>query len=696
MKKVFAFILLLAFIAVGEFIYQNTSTSPSLAANVADFRDGNIMSDYVMSNKNTMTEAQIQAFLKSKNPCNDGDWDKYAYYTNQGYQYNWRDGHFVCMADESFNGESAARIIWQAAQDYNINPQVLIVLLQKEQGLVTDTWPNWSHQYRSATGYGCPDTAACDSQYFGFKNQVRNAANFYRAHLDNNRNWNWGYDVGWNSILYSPNCSSRKSVYIENKATAALYIYTPYTPTQEVLNAGYGTTPGCSAYGNRNFWLYFTDWFGSTQYGLPSCDSAVANVACVWRFRDNNNNAEFLTASIEERDLIAYTSTEWSFVGLAFYAFDKPVADSIPVYRVYQPNLGRHFYTSNTSEKDSVLSQDQSNILEGVVFHVYPSTTSTSTAYPIYRSFNNSSGHFYTFNPSATNMDEGVRFATPSGVVSVPLPPSGSINVHRLIGANSTDHFYTASIAENDAAVKQSGYKYEAIAFYASDAVSTPIYRLYNRINGDHYYTKYEDEKTQLVNTPVWISEEIAFYIDEKTPPVYQYYNNVNGDHFYTSGVAEALSISNKYPWQYNRIAFGSDQDSDTSQPLYRLYSPIYGHFYTTNFSEILANVNISGWMFEGTAWRVNTVQTNTPIYRLFNPSTNMHLFTRSTEEKDYVSSKDSFIFEGIAFYASDAPTQTPVYRLYGTKHFYTTNLQEKINAVNSGRWLDEGVAWYI
>jgi hypothetical protein len=31
------------------------------------------------------------------------------------------------------------------------------------------------------------------------------------------------------------------------------------------LNAGYGTGDGCGAYGNRNFWAMFTDWFGSTQ-----------------------------------------------------------------------------------------------------------------------------------------------------------------------------------------------------------------------------------------------------------------------------------------------------------------------------------------------------------------------------------------------------------------------------------------------
>jgi len=71
--------------------------------------------------------------------------------------------------------------------------------------------------------------------------------------------------LGNNSIKWSPNDSCGSStVYIQNLATAALYDYTPYRPNQASLSAGYGTGDSCSSYGNRNFYLYFTDWFGST------------------------------------------------------------------------------------------------------------------------------------------------------------------------------------------------------------------------------------------------------------------------------------------------------------------------------------------------------------------------------------------------------------------------------------------------
>lgn len=238
-------------------------------ATLDGFEAGRIMDDAVMSNKNTMSEAQIQSFLKSKNSCNDSDYAKYQRYTNAGYSYHWENGHFVCMADENFNGESAAHIIWQAGQDYTINPQVLIVLLQKEQALVTDTWPN-SRQYEIATGYACPDNAPCNTEYYGFKNQVRKAASLFRTVLDGG--WS-NYPVGVNYVQYNPNpdCGG-SNVNIQNRATSSLYRYTPYQPNGAALAAGWGSSP-CGAYGNRNFYNYFTSWFGSARSSFQPMSS---------------------------------------------------------------------------------------------------------------------------------------------------------------------------------------------------------------------------------------------------------------------------------------------------------------------------------------------------------------------------------------------------------------------------------------
>lgn len=231
------------------------------ANQLAQFKPGNIMSDFVMSNYTSMNKEQIQQFLKSKNHCNNRNIQEAKKYPNM--RYNIRDGHFVCMADELFNGETAAHIIWQAAQDYKINPQVLIVLLEKEQSLITDTWPNHI-QYQSATGYGCPDSTpgVCNNQFYGFKNQVRSAAKLFRQVL--NGGWT-NYPLGDNYIQYNPNEKCGGSIVrIENRATSALYRYTPYQPNPAAIAAGYGTVH-CGAYGNRNFYLYFQKWFGPTN-----------------------------------------------------------------------------------------------------------------------------------------------------------------------------------------------------------------------------------------------------------------------------------------------------------------------------------------------------------------------------------------------------------------------------------------------
>jgi hypothetical protein len=252
-------------VAVG--ILVNLSYPGSVSA-IAGWNAGNIIDDGVFTNKDTMTPTSIQAFLQSKVPVCD-TWGEQTSEFGGGTRREWGEarGYFppyTCLRDYSENGKLASQIIYDAAQEFSINPQVLIVLLQKEQGLVTDTWPTQG-QYRSATGYGCPDTAPCDSQYYGLTNQLRWAARMFRAILNDSPTWYTPYELGNSYIQYNPSSSCGGSnVNIENSSTQALYNYTPYQPNQGALDAGWGTAP-CGAYGNRNFYLYFVSWFGSVR-----------------------------------------------------------------------------------------------------------------------------------------------------------------------------------------------------------------------------------------------------------------------------------------------------------------------------------------------------------------------------------------------------------------------------------------------
>ena len=249
-------------------LYLIYTSRDQASAHLDGFDPGNIMSDFVMGNKSTMTEAQINNFLHSKNPCNKAYDDEVKYWQGQGYIYGISGNRVLCMADDKFDGESAAHIIWQAAQDYSINPQVLIVLLEKEQSLVTDPWPN-HRQYASATGFDCPDTGGCDPRGAGFKNQVRKAAALFREVLDGGWSNYPAYTTQF--IYYNPNTGcGGTNIYIQNRATSALYRYTPYQPNAAALAAGTGTGDSCSSYGNRNFYNLFTEWFGDARVSVDN------------------------------------------------------------------------------------------------------------------------------------------------------------------------------------------------------------------------------------------------------------------------------------------------------------------------------------------------------------------------------------------------------------------------------------------
>jgi uncharacterized protein with LGFP repeats len=253
---------------------------PANAANGADFNPGFIISDGVFYDSKTMTAAQIQSFLNAKVPsCTSGYTCLRSYRETTASQTAKNEG---CAAYAGQASESAAAIIFKVGVSCGINPKVFLALLEKEQGLVTGTHPTASI-YRKATGFGCPDTSVCDSQYYGFFNQVYQAAWMFKKYQA--RPASRGYVAGrYNTIAWSPNsaCGS-SSVYIQNQATAGLYLYTPYRPNAAALANMYGTGNSCSTYGNRNFWRLFTDWFGSTgslatSASLASLDTTTSGL----------------------------------------------------------------------------------------------------------------------------------------------------------------------------------------------------------------------------------------------------------------------------------------------------------------------------------------------------------------------------------------------------------------------------------
>lgn len=135
----------------------------------------------------------------------------------------------------------ASQIIYEAAQNYSLNPKFLLVTLQKEQSLVTDDSPT-QRQLDWATGFavcdGCYLTDPKLVKYKGFGKQVDGAAGIIR----------WYYDNQSNPIVKKKDSPVRidgQDVTPGSWATAFLYTYTPHL------------------HGNQNFWHIWNTWFTS-------------------------------------------------------------------------------------------------------------------------------------------------------------------------------------------------------------------------------------------------------------------------------------------------------------------------------------------------------------------------------------------------------------------------------------------------
>ena len=277
------FLLTFGLIAGAALFGLGLNPAKAAAVTASDWQADRIMDDAVFFNPNTMSSPEIQNFLNAKVPSCDTNGSQPSGHSGFATRADWGRANgapppYTCLKDYSQNvpdvaadaycgpisggNLSAASVIKIVSAACSVNPQALLVTLQKEQSIITDDWP-WPRQYQAAMGYGCPDTASCDPQFAGFFNQVYYGARQFQRYAKQSQNYN--YRAGVTSfVAYNPNSGCGGTVVaISNQATAGLYNYTPYQPNQAALNNMYGTGDGCSAYGNRNFWRQFWDWFGN-------------------------------------------------------------------------------------------------------------------------------------------------------------------------------------------------------------------------------------------------------------------------------------------------------------------------------------------------------------------------------------------------------------------------------------------------
>lgn len=324
--------------AVGFAITTVESRDPASAAVGSDFRPGNIISDDLFFAGSSMSAQQIQTFLDVRGAsCSSA-----LCLRRNLFETTTRSADAMCSGYQSTGAESAAAIVAKVGFSCGISPKVLLVTLQKESSLVTAISPT-EGRYRIAMGYACPDTAPCDARYYGFFNQMYSAAwqlKRYGNPPGTTRTFTW-YPVGRvSSVAFSPNAScGSSSVLIENQATAALYYYTPYQPNVAALRNLYGTGDGCSSYGNRNFWVFYSDWFGSpTATPYSSLDSISSEWGGVrlsgWLRSPSSDTSEYIWVNVDGKGAAykADQSLSWfpaQFPGYgANHGFDQLVPTS--------------------------------------------------------------------------------------------------------------------------------------------------------------------------------------------------------------------------------------------------------------------------------------------------------------------------------------------------------------------------------
>ncbi|WP_156364481.1 hypothetical protein [Curtobacterium sp. Leaf261] len=310
MKKILAMltaVLAVASVLVGLSLAHSSSEQPAQALSGSSFDAGNIISDANFYDGGSLSTAAIQSFLSAQG----GTCRSNSCLSNGRFSMNARGGDAMCSAVAGGSGLSTAQIISQVASACGISPKVMLVTLQKEQGLVTATNPS-AATLQKAMGYACPDTGnGCDPAYAGVGNQMYWSAWQWKRYgnpAGTSAYFTW-FNPGTHQIQYNvPTSCGTKTVTVANKATAALYYYTPYTPNTAALNNLYGTGDSCSAYGNRNFWRMYSDWFGdpsgrSTPIG--SLDGLTAGVEQLsvrgWAMDGTANTSTFVDVYVDDR-----------------------------------------------------------------------------------------------------------------------------------------------------------------------------------------------------------------------------------------------------------------------------------------------------------------------------------------------------------------------------------------------------------
>lgn len=164
-------------------------------------------------------------------------------------------------------------------------------------------------------------------------------------------------------------------------------------------------------------------------------------------------------------------------VGLTAHAADT--LDGTPMYRLYNPNSGEHFYTADSNERTVLDNVGWNYEGYGFVASYAPIGTIGASAegQAVYRLYNPNAGdHHYTKDVNEKNFlvsvgwnDEGIGWYTPT------VTTTCTQDVYRLYNPNATgagSHHYTTSAGEAQY-LASVGWDYEGVSWLSAHDVET-------------------------------------------------------------------------------------------------------------------------------------------------------------------------------------------------------------------------------
>jgi hypothetical protein len=143
----------------------------------------------------------------------------------------------------------------------------------------------------------------------------------------------------------------------------------------------------------------------------------------MFQLRLTATGARFQTLSEQEKDMLldSYPPQTLEYEAIICYACAQPgaAAGLEPVHRFWSPTQGRHFYTIDPAEKDSIIAESPKDLwnYEGIAFYAFPEGRQPAGAVPVRRFWSERAGYFWAVAgqsaalvPDANAADDGVAW----------------------------------------------------------------------------------------------------------------------------------------------------------------------------------------------------------------------------------------------------------------------------------------------